>query len=412
MNNTFRTYITTIALIMSTFALGQNATSSPSSRFGVGELDENVTNEYRAMGGTAIGMRRQSAINPAQPASYTACDSLSFMFDLAASAMWTNYGDANGQRNKANGNLEYLMLQFPIYKRYIAFAAGVMPYSSMGYDFQLSNTNFAHPYVVTYSGEGDISQAFGGLSVNICDWVALGANFYYMFGSMQNTTALRFTDASISSSLMYRTMQVSNWRGRYGIQLFHTFAEKHKVVLGGMFESRLRMNGTYMQYELNTLDSVIVTSDGFETPMIYGAGLSYAWNDRLLLAADYSCQKWSNAKYFARTGALSDRTRYSFGIEYRHNPYSRKYVEQVRWRAGFALTDYTATPSATLAADYNTRHDYTISLGVGLPLRTSQTMFNATVEYTRRQMLGIHENVLQLTINAAIDEMWFMKRKL
>lgn len=108
----------------------QNATSSPSSRFGYGELNDNLPGAYRAMGGVGIGMRSNKAINPAQPASYTACDSMTFMFDLAGSFLYTNYGDSYGQRNKMNGNLEYMTLQFPIWRKYIAFSAGITPYSA------------------------------------------------------------------------------------------------------------------------------------------------------------------------------------------------------------------------------------------------------------------------------------------
>ena len=95
----------------------QNATSSPSSRFVFGELNDNVPVAYSAMGGVSFGMRSNKVINPSQPASYTSCDSLSFMFDLAGSVMWTHYGDSYGKRNVANGNLEYVTLQFPLWKR-------------------------------------------------------------------------------------------------------------------------------------------------------------------------------------------------------------------------------------------------------------------------------------------------------
>ena len=88
-------------------------TSSPYSRFAYGDLNENVPIGYRAMGGVGFGMRNNRAINPSQPASYTSCDTLTFMMDVAASACWSHYRDAGGVKNKANGNLEYLTMQFP-----------------------------------------------------------------------------------------------------------------------------------------------------------------------------------------------------------------------------------------------------------------------------------------------------------
>ena len=38
-------------------SVAQNATSSPSSRFGLGELNDNIPGTFRAMGGVSTGMR-------------------------------------------------------------------------------------------------------------------------------------------------------------------------------------------------------------------------------------------------------------------------------------------------------------------------------------------------------------------
>ena len=48
----------------------QNATSSPSSRFGYGELNDNLPGAYRAMGGLVCVLIRQSILlnqHPIQP---------------------------------------------------------------------------------------------------------------------------------------------------------------------------------------------------------------------------------------------------------------------------------------------------------------------------------------------------------
>ena len=77
----------------------------------------------------------------------------------------------------------------------------------------------------------------------------------------------------------------------------------------------------------------------------------------------------------------------------------------MRWRVGASMVDpYSVDTKGK---------DFTVSMGIGFPLRTSATMFNATIEFTRRNtFLDLKENVLKLTINAAINETWFMKRKL
>ena len=400
----------TILIVVSILAFGislsaQNATSSPSSRFGYGELNDNIPVAYRGMGGVSTGMRRPSAINPAQPASYTVCDSVTFMFDLAGSGMWTNYRDTYGQRNRANGNLECVTLQFPIWKRHIAFSAGVLPYSSVGYDFALTGSESKYAYTINYQGEGGITNVYAGLSFNILDWFALGANAYYMFGDATNAVQLTFDNTDLHEKLMYANMKVRSFRFRYGAQLFHTFADRHEVVLGATFENRQKLNGEFVQYELTTLDSVLVQTQGFQLPMYYSVGFSYCFDNRLLFAADYSRHAWSQAQYFGTTNALRDRSRIHLGVEYRHNNMSRNYAQRMYWRAGFALLD-------SYVGQTN-RKDFTVTLGMGFPLRTSASLFNLALEYERRNATAqLTENNLRLTVNIAVAENWFFKRKL
>jgi hypothetical protein len=42
-------------LLLSAAGYAQNATSSPSSRFGYGEMNENIPTAFRGMGGVAAG---------------------------------------------------------------------------------------------------------------------------------------------------------------------------------------------------------------------------------------------------------------------------------------------------------------------------------------------------------------------
>lgn len=402
-----RFYIVSLCLMVLAVPslLAQNGTSSPFSRYAYGELNDNVPNTYRAMGGVGIGMRNNKVINSAQPASYTACDSLTFMFDLAASVMWSRYSDATGMRNKANGNLDYLTMQFPLWRRYIAFSAGVLPYTAVGYDVTMSDSiGSGYHFTKSYVGTGGISEVYGGLSFNICDWFALGANVYYMFGKVDNTRSLSFTESALTSTTQKSVFSVSSVRFRYGAQFFHTFGE-HSFALGGIFEAKQKLRSTYTAYETTLLDTVSAKNEGYEVPMVYGGGVSYTWANRLTLAFDYQRQCMSGALYEGNKGNLRDRDRYSFGMEYCHDPIGRRYVDRMEWRCGLNVANSYVK---------NNSMDYTASIGVGFPLRTSATVFNATLEYGHRggQSIGLTENSLRLIFNASISENWFFKRKL
>ena len=388
-------------------AFAQNSTSSPSSRFGYGELNSNLPNAYRAMGGVGIGMRSNKAINPAQPASYTACDSMTFMFDIAGSFLYTNYGDSHGTYNRLNGNLEYMTMQFPLWKRYVAMSLGVNPYSAVGYQFALSDSiNQDYYYTKAYIGEGGFTQVYGGLSVNICDWVALGVNAYYMFGEITQSRSLMFTDASIDSVSQVDHLRANSLRLRYGVQFFHTFG-KHSLTLGAVYENKQPFSRMeYNQIESSTSDTISKMSGGFEMPMMYGVGLSYDYANRLVVGLDYQCQDWSTAKYFGDNTDLVSRHRWAVGVEYRNDPTSRKFSDRVIWRAG---VNYTTSYTAV----YN-QPELGVSVGVGFPLRTVGTVINTTLEYGRRGLAQnvLNENYLRFVVNASISEHWFFKRKL
>ena len=395
-----------VVLMMVVCAWAQNATSSPSSRFGYGDLNANLPNAYRAMGGVGIGMRSNKVINPAQPASYTACDSMTFMFDIAGSLLYTSYGDVNGVNSRMNGNLEYLTVQFPLWRQHIAMSAGVTPYSAVGYKFALADSiNSDYYYLKSYSGSGGFTQVYAGLSFNICDWVALGVNAYYMFGSVTQNRNLTFTDASLDSVSQVDNLTANSLRLRYGVQLFHTFG-KHSISLGAIYEHKQAFSRmTYEQIENTTNDTVSTMYGGFEMPMTYSLGLSYDYANRFLLGLDYQYQDWANASYFGENNGLNSRHRWAMGIEYRNHPESRKYIDRIMWRAG---VNYTTS--------YTSNYDHPelgITMGVGFPLKTSGTVINTTLEYGRRGNVNIlNENYLRFVVSASICEHWFFKRKL
>lgn len=406
-----RARILLIGLCLATGLSAQNMTSSPFSRYGYGLLDANIPNTYRGLGSVGIGMRSNKVICSSQPASYTACDSMTFMFDVAASVGWDHYQDAHGKRNRGTGNLEYLSVQFPIWRQHIALAAGVTPYSMVGYNILVPDESGLVPDytpIAAYTGEGGISEVFVGLSFNICDWVALGANMYYMFGESTNARSITFAETGLTPVSQIAYMRVNSFRFRYGLQLFHQF-DGHAFTVGGIFENRQRMNSEFVVLESSLLDTIgSPITDGFEMPYVFGAGASYTWQQRLTLCFDYERECMSSALYMGERGALRDRNRYAMGVEYRHNPTSQRYVDRMLWRVGCHIADnYFESEQMTGIKDI------TASIGIGLPLRNAGTIFNASVEYTHRGKKSfLEENELKLTINASICENWFFKRRL
>lgn len=404
-----RLYIGLAALLMSIGLSAQNLTSSPYSRFAYGDLNENVPTAYRAMGGVGFGLRSNRAINPAQPASYTACDTLTFMFDIAASGGWSRYQDASGRRNKANGNLEYVTLQFPIYKKWIAMSLGLLPYSSVGYNICLDNTTEggAYHYTTDYYGHGNISQIYAGLGFNILNWVALGANVYYMWGDLNRMRTLVFDESGFNATLQDEMLSVSNVRFRLGAQFFHTWGD-HTVNAGVIFESKMKLNSEMLILETQTEDSIPVVEGAWQLPFVYGVGVSYTWQNRLTVAFDFERQMMGDARYDGLPGrysGLRNKNRIAIGLEFRNNPQSRKYGDRMLVRVGASMQDEYLTAISAKR--------YTVSAGLGFPIPMLGTVLNTTFEYGHRgKKSSLEEHSLRFILGVSIGENWFFKRKL
>jgi hypothetical protein len=405
-----------VLFIFVQLSVAQNNTNSPYTRFGYGELIEANSGEQRAMGGIGIGSRNNSSINAMNPASYSAVDSMTFMFDFGMTGLLSRFSDPTGSTTKFNSNLEYLNMQFPVNK-WLGFSAGLLPYSFSGYNFsnidsiQVEN-NTSTPdteyYSSLYSGTGGISQVYAGLGAKLFNHISLGVNAYYMFGDVINNRSITYSNEDFNSSTQQNAISVKNFRFRYGLQFFNTFAKKHAVTLGFIYENKAPLNGKFIQTHFAVPADTIVWDKDFQLPLTFGVGLNYIFDNKLTLGVDYSLQQWGDALFFGRTDSLINRTKLAIGAEYIPNPRGNKYLDRVRYRAGLNLHDpyYKLNGSAPVK-------NFGISFGVGLPLKTSNTMINAAIEYGKVGDKSLfREDYFKFTLNATFNESWFFKRKL
>lgn len=400
-------------------AKGQNNTNSPYTRFGYGEISDNTSGEQRAMGGVAIGARSPHRINTVNPASYSVSDSLTFMFDFGASALLSTFSDSPSRRtNTFNANLEYLTLQFRLFKG-IGLSAGLLPYSFAGYNYYSSgySTMPNHGgvtdtlgYTQSFSGTGGINQVFLGLSFDLFNHVSLGANAYYMFGSYDNARSLAFTSTDYASTSETSSIEVSSFRFRVGAQVYNTFADKHDVTLGFIYEPKLALKGTASRTTTGTVGTETINlSNGFETPQMFGGGLYYMYNHQLSVGVDYSLRQWGNALYYGETGSLVNSSKLAVGFEYQHDYKGRKFGDRIMYRLGANMSEpYYEVNGMKPGKSFG------LTCGIGFPLpSSSRTMLNFAFEYGK---VGSHsllkEDYFKFTFNFSLAETWFFKRQL
>jgi hypothetical protein len=160
-----------------------NNTKSPYTRYGYGQLADQTFGSQRGMGGIGYGLHNSQMINPLNPASYSAVDSMTFMLDLGLRGQMGRYKDGDLQATRYNAGLEYIAIQLPLAKG-LGIGAGLEPVSYVGYqygDTALVNTDMAYN---SYTGSGGLNKVYATLSYHFFNRLSLGVNVGYMFGDI------------------------------------------------------------------------------------------------------------------------------------------------------------------------------------------------------------------------------------
>ncbi|MBR5613506.1 MAG: hypothetical protein IKW43_10275 [Bacteroidaceae bacterium] len=406
---------------MATIAMAQTSSNSPYTRYGFGELSDQHFGNSKAMGGIAYGLRNGLQVNAANPASYTAVDSLTFIFDAGLSLQNTNFKENGVSTNAKNSSFDYIAMQFRLRKG-IGMALGFLPYSTVGYDMTQVKSINKDEYgndiesYHNYKGEGGLQQVFAGLGFKVFNNLSVGTNFSYLYGDITYATMTSFSNTNAFSSVRSQHISVSSYKLDLGAQYTQKFGEKHVVNLGATYSYGHEMNSEGYNYtETYDSNSTLQTHSGdtisnaFSLPHTYGVGMTYVYDKKLTIGMDYTLQKWSECKYFNKEGQYSDRTKVSLGAEYIPNLDGRKYMDFVRYRMGF----HYAEPYAKVNGKEGAR-EYGVSMGVGLPLFRSRSLLNISGQYVKvsPKVKGmLEENCLRLNIGLTFNEAWFMKYK-
>ena len=133
-------------------------TSSPYSMFGLGEIVTGLYGSNSAMGGVSTGMRDAWLINTENPAGLTGLDTLRLFAETSAFLKSESYRSKSGSSHAFTGNVSAFSLAGRIIPRWY-MAAGLTPYSSVGYYFQSTQPLEGSPdsyYTSIFEGYGGL----------------------------------------------------------------------------------------------------------------------------------------------------------------------------------------------------------------------------------------------------------------
>ena len=234
-----------LAGLMAISAMGQiSNTLSPYSQFGLGVLADQSLSFSRGMSGLSIGVRDSKFPNVVNPASYSAVDSLTMIFDIGLSGQITNFKEGEVKKNARTADFDYAVASFRVLKK-VGASFGVIPYSNIGYSFYNAQWIGSHEsdyfggigdnyYNNTYKGSGGFSQAFLGLGWEFAKGFSVGANMSYFWGKYEKTVTSVFSDSYTNTLTRTYSINVNNWKLDLGAQWSGDITKNDRLTLGAI----------------------------------------------------------------------------------------------------------------------------------------------------------------------------------
>ena len=437
---------------------GQNTgTNSPYGRFGFGVLSTPTFGASEQMGGISFGLRRSQQVNPGNPASYSAVDSLTFIFDFGVSAHSARLSDGRYQRSFMNSNLDYIAIQFPLL-RGMGASVGLLPFSRVGYNFgglRWIEGGGGH-YTGTHRGTGGLSKMYAGIAWSPINNFSVGMNVAYLFGNIThtNTVAPLTPGAEVGhNSLRY---SLRTLRYDFGVQQTFPLTNNRSITVGAVYTPQIStisdVEGARRMFfsdpfqnpwqpPTQSLPSDTIRGASFQLPHSFGLGFTYSTTS-WLFGIDGELQLWDGLKYnyhpdaleeingvrvnvldgMTRDNRFNDAFRIASGFEYVRNPFSPQFLHRVRVRGGvsFANSYTNVNVFDPTTGDFLARgsfRQYGANVGLGLPFHDFLTgrlsMVNIGFHYIRQQpnhQFMIAQDMFKISVNINFNESWFFQR--
>ena len=433
------------SLLLSAFSFNAQAqyagTSSPYSRYGIGDLQTNEFVRNAALGGSSIAVRDDSFpgyINFANPASYSA-----FRFTILETGVKANFENRQNNQtseNRTNVAMSYFSFGFPIKKLRSGLSFGLRHYSHIGYKINdtldLENVGTVN---YQYLGDGGTNQFYLGLGGRVLDndslgKLSFGINASYLFGRLDNIRRVEPDTLNALDLRLTNTTNMADFFFNYGMQYDLKLKKNMMIGIGAVYSASTKIKGSRTilaeRYRITpttsgNYESVQDTAEYIKSqpgnvtiPQAWGLGFSIQKLEKWMFTADYSSQNWSDYQAFGETDNLADSWRASVGFEFspdKHSDRKGEFFKRVAYRfGGYYSNTYLQLHGSQL-------NDYGITFGFGLPIGRSkvagtltQSIANIAVELGQRGTLDndlIKENYINLRIGFTLNDNWFNQRK-
>ncbi|MCC7301441.1 MAG: hypothetical protein IT233_02255 [Bacteroidia bacterium] len=424
-----------ISLLLPLSFSAQTSTSSPYSRFGLGELNYANSGNSVGMSGLGFALRNDTTapfhVNLSNPASLSSLRLT--VFDISLSNTASSIQTSSEQLFTNRLSLGQMVFGVPMSRRNNwGMAFGLQPFSTSGYNVGSSEeVDSVGTVRYNYQGSGGINELFLSNGFRIKN-LSAGITAGWLFGAVRSTYRDSFPSTGMYfNTRMIRSVQFNDVYFKAGLQYQLKLGGKWSAVLGAAaslpttFIARTTTLAELLKF--NSLieiarDTALFEEDVKDTiqfPLAIGGGIILRKGERFLLGVDYFMQDWSQSVINGQQGKFTTGNRLSVGFQIIPDKYAdgrSNFRRRIQYRGGFKY----ATHYLVLGNDVQLT-EMSLTFGVGLPMRKMravdmyvQNILNLSVEVGQRGTTDnglVQEQFVKLGIGFSLNEKWFIRRK-
>ena len=416
-----------IAIVISFLMLGimvsaQSDLSSPYSRFGIGDISTGSPNTIlKGMGGISNGVFNHSILNPNNPASYGAIDSLSFLFDAGFYMKTASFATGNLTEKGSNASFDYASVAMSATKWW-KIGLGIMPYSNREYS-DITTYYIPGTYNIDFEGSGGLSKAFFANAIKIGKNLSIGVTASYIFGTLSDLTSIYYPDSTFFiNGKRSIDMRINDFKFDYGI-MYSLPINDYQLNIGLVYSQKsdiaakrdlfirtmFKGYGNFVENPIDTLAFIEDEKVYINIPNGFGGGISFEKKNHWMVGADFNWSGWNGFEMNGVNDSLQNSWNIAIGGEFKPKSTSiSKYYKKISYRAGFHYDQ-------TYYNVYNNSIDKMgLTLGLGLPVPRSLTTFNIAFEIGKMGTIKnnlVRETYFNISIGMSIYDRWFVKRR-
>ncbi|MCM4163747.1 MULTISPECIES: hypothetical protein [unclassified Arenibacter] len=417
-----KNFIIAILCLTSVGIYAQNSTASPYSYFGVGDLKATGTVENQMMGGLSV-YTDSIHINLNNPAAYSKLEYTTYTAGLSRKEY--RFESNVSKENSSISNLDYLSLGFNLGKGF-GMGFGIMPYSSIGYNFQSERTTAQGSVSESFNGEGGLNRVYLSVGYQLFNNLSLGVTSNFNFGS-QNTNSYQTIEDVQLGSFNRIESRIKGFDFNFGASFTPDITDKHTLFTSIIVNTQANLvsentrtigsfsttNGMDVEVTEVDLEAQGLARTGVQIPTTATLGVGYGQDRKWFLGAEYSFQELGN---FENELTPASNLEYKNAQTFRLGGYYipeytsfTSYLKRVTYRAGAKVS------KSGIVVDNKEINDFGITFGMGLPLGRNLSNINLGFELGKRgTKYGdlVEESYFKVNVGLSLNDKWFIPRKI